>query len=190
MKNATKAILAALGTVALFVAALVVSREATQFFADLGWYQASAEAQSSRLREVVLFDNYDLNSTSFVYCDSGGPPTGVACSTGSAAGDGWITVQSEADKAVMVEIIALTVTGGIDFVIEGRLRNSGALGTGFQVWPSPDGTYRNETAAGSFGVQVPDSLYQLRVGMKIGTSDTAGTEDIEVVFNSFGGDLR
>src|SRR3990172_9762472 len=70
--------------------------------------------QSTSTNSIVLFaDAYDLDSTTTIYCDTGATyPTGTvaACSTGSAAGDGWITVSGYGNGAGVVGV------GGVDKV--------------------------------------------------------------------------
>lgn len=188
MKKALRIALFSVATIGVFAFALTVSREASRFFARHGWYQTEVQAQAGpRLREVVLFDNYDLNSTSFIYCDTGSPPAGVACSTGSATDDGWITVASEELKAFEIDIAALTATS-VEVQVEARLRDSGGNVHGFIIWPTTSPP-TSLTTTGADGASLSGAYYQIRVGIKI-TSDTAGAEDIEVVYNSFGRDRR
>src|SRR3990172_5213201 len=82
--------------------------------------------QSTSTNSIVLFaDAYDLDSTTTIYCDTGATyPTGTvaACSTGSAAGDGWITVSGYGNVAVIVDVDA--VDNNITVVVEARYRNA------------------------------------------------------------------
>lgn len=130
-------------------------------------------------RTQILFADFDVASTSLVYCNSGGAPTGIVCATGTGDDDGAVTVSGAQAKSFQVEIDAITATS-LDFVIEGRLL--GAENRWAQLWPASGS--QSETAAGSFIVQVPDWVNQVRLGVKV-TTDTAGAEDLDVVFNQY-----
>lgn len=142
--------------------------------------ETTVRAQSASIRSEAFFSAFDINSTSFNYCDSGAAEPGQVCTTGTAAGDGWLAVPNESTKSVQVEIDALTGTS-IEFVIEARLQD--ATGNA-QIWPATGD--RSETTTGTFIVQVPDAVYQMRVGVKM-TVDTAGAEDITATLNTYSG---
>src|SRR3972149_3572289 len=90
-----------------------------------------ALTQSTSTFSIVLFaDGYDLDSTSTIYCDTGATyPSGTvaACSTGSAAGDGWITVAGYGNVVVVVDVDA--VDNNITTVVEARYRNASPVTT-------------------------------------------------------------
>lgn len=142
-----------------------------------------AEAQgSNRIRSQFFWSTFDIASTTFVYCDTGGAEPGQVCTTGSAAGDGWIQVTNEELKAVEVEITTINATS-IEFIIQARL--SGAT-TAAQIWPATGN--RSETTTGAFIVQVPDAVYEMRVGVKV-TGDV-GAQSVSATLNSFAPDAR
>ena len=60
---------------------------------------ASAETKTKK-----LFDSYDLGSTRFVFTEAG--------DTGKE--DGWIPVGGDTHKTIIISIVRLGVTGGID----------------------------------------------------------------------------
>lgn len=142
------------------------------------------EAQSDQIRSQEFWDAFDIASTTFIYCETGGAQPGQACSTGSADGDGWITVGTDAAKAVQIDIATINATS-IEFIIEGRLFGA-AAGANAQIWPATGD--RSETAVGSFIVQVPDAVYEMRVGIKV-TGD-AGAQDVTATLNTFAPDAR
>jgi hypothetical protein len=139
----------------------------------------AAAQPANEPRVQILFADFDVASTSLVYCNSGGAPVGIACATGTADDDGAVTVAGSSPKAIQVEVDAITATS-LDFVIQGRLL--GAENRWAQIWPA-SGDHA-VTAVGSFIVQVPDWVNQVRLGVKVDT-DTAGAEDLDVVFNQF-----
>ncbi len=144
--------------------------------------EGSVEAQSQSLREQAIFVDFDVTSTSFVYCDSGGAPSGILCSTGSATDDGWLFVASEPNRAVQINIDTINATS-LDFIIQGRLQGQTVAA---QIWPATGD--RAETTTGSFIVQVPDAVAEIRVGVKIDT-DT-GVQDVDASLNTFAPDQR
>jgi cobalamin biosynthesis protein CbiD len=79
-----------------------------------------------------------------------------------------------------VEIDTISGTS-LDFKIEARLQ--GNEGQAAQIWPGSGD--HSETTTGSFIVQVPDIVYQVRIGVKI-TGDS-GTQNVDVVYNSVQG---
>lgn len=136
----------------------------------------NAAAQRRQIRSVQTFTNYDLDSTSFVYNDAGG----------TGANDGWIVVATETNRSMMIEINQLNVTGGIDFRIEARLQ--GGDQTAVIIWPSTPP--QNLTTTGGTLITFPEDVYQVRMGMKIGTADdgddlTVNAEDITITYESY-----
>lgn len=147
------------------------------FFAGL--YARPVRAQPVSVPRVqVLFADFDVTSTSFVFCDSGGAPTGIRCDSGTGDDDGAITVGGASPKAIQVEVDTINATS-LDFIIEGRLLS--AENQWAQIWPASGDLA--VTVAGSFIVQVPDWVNQVRLGVKIDTD--SGAQNIDAVFNLF-----
>lgn len=137
-------------------------------------FQVTGQIQEST---TLIFNNFALDATAALYCDTGNIPTGMsACASGTAAGDGWITVSKDRIPLVMILIDQLNVTGGLDFVIEGRINAETAVAI-YSV---------NHTATtDSEFVRVVEEVEQIRVGISIGTSDDgddsgANEEDITI----------
>lgn len=128
-------------------------------------------------RVQVIFSDFDATSTSFVFCDTGGI-TGIECASGTADDDGAITVGGASPKAIQVEVDTINATS-LDFIIEGRLLS--AENQWAQIWPASGDLA--VTVAGSFIVQVPDWVNQVRLGVKIDTD--SGAQNIDAVFNLF-----
>lgn len=139
-------------------------------------------AQGDPIRSEAFFTTFDVTATSFVYCDTGGPEEGQACSTGSAAADGWLTVPNQPSRSVQIDILTINAAS-LEFVIEARLRD---VTTAAQIWPATGD--RSETATGSFIVEVPDSIYQMRVGIKLTTD--SGAQSVTATLNTFASDSR
>jgi hypothetical protein len=142
----------------------------------------------------TVFDDYDLDSTSYVYCDTTDIPTGMsACASGTAAGDGWMVKAYNAHMGVSMELDQGNVTGGVDFRIEARFVNDdgSTYSDAIAIWPA-DGA-KNKTAFDGTEDEiqlVPDHVYQIRVGIKIGTADdgndlTTNLEQISVIVNQY-----
>ena len=83
---------------------------------------------ASAQKTSIIFENFDLDSTTELFCDtvtfSTSPPRGMdVCATGSAAEDGWIDARTEDFKGVVIIIDAMALTSGtIDVRIYGRVR--------------------------------------------------------------------
>src|SRR3990172_1505074 len=143
--------------------------------------------QSTSTNSIVLFaDAYDLDSTTTIYCDTGATyPTGTvaACSTGSAAGDGWITVSGYGNVAVIVDVDA--VDNNITVVVEARYRNASPVTTDTITIAD---AFDVISAAGTqtFVLNVPAD--QIRVGVSVAAGGEGVNEDLEViVYRSFNG---
>ena len=143
--------------------------------------------QSTSTNSIVLFaDAYDLDSTTTIYCDTGATyPTGTvaACSTGSAAGDGWITVSGYGNVAVIVDVDA--VDNNITVVVEARYRNASPVTTDTITI---DDAFDIISAAGvqTFVLNIPAD--QIRVGVSVAAGVEGTNEDLEViVYRSFNG---
>lgn len=139
-------------------------------------------AQQAEVRELVLLDQDDFNNTAFNYCLTAGTDQ-VACASGTAADDGWLTVPGEQKKSIQVQIDTLGGTSA-EFIIQGRNRG-GSSGLAAQIWPATgDRSVLSSEDPTSFTVEVPDSVYQIRIGFRM-TGSTAGTEDVTIIYNSF-----
>jgi len=143
--------------------------------------------QSTSTNSIVLFaDAYDLDSTTTIYCDTGATyPTGTvaACTTGSAAGDGWITVSGYGNVAVIVDVDA--VDNNITVVVEARYRNASPVTTDTITIAD---AFDVISAAGTqtFVLNVPAD--QIRVGVSVAAGGEGTDEDLEViVYRSFNG---
>ncbi len=124
-------------------------------------------------RSEVLFDDFDLTSASKVYSSA---------QTG-AAEEGWVTVPNEFTKAVEIRVNTLNGTS-IDCSIEGRLfQTTQSVTSESQIWPaSGDVVF---TTASSQIVEIPDSLWQLRVGCAV--VGDSGAQALTVLYNWFPG---
>lgn len=137
---------------------------------------ASAQKRSD------IFENYDLDSTTEIFCDTvtfaTNPPEGMGqCSTGSADEDGWIDSRTEDFKSVAIHIDALALTAGsIDVAIYGRVK----VGT----TPIQLGTTLSYTTVDTKIVVVPEAIRQIRIGIVInGTDDgDAADEDVSIYY--------
>src|SRR3990167_2903333 len=143
--------------------------------------------QSTSTNSIVLFaDAYDLDSTTAIYCDTGATyPTGTvaACTTGSAAGDGWITVSGYGNVAVIVDVDA--VDNNITVVVEARYRNASPVTTDTITIAD---AFDVISAAGTqtFVLNIPAD--QIRVGVSVAAGGEGTDEDLEViVYRSFNG---
>ncbi len=154
------------------------------------WFMSTALCYA---QAYTVFADYDLDSTSYVYCDTTDIPTGMsACASGVAAGDGWVVKSYNEHMGVSMEIDQVNVTGGLDFRIEARMLNDdGTYSKGIAIWPA-DGAKNKTLATGADDeVQlVPDHVYQIRVGIKIGTADDGNdagvnAEQISVIVNQY-----
>lgn len=159
-------------------------------FILVAWFMTTALAHA---QAYTVFDDYDLDSTSYVYCDTTDIPTNMsACASGVAAGDGWMIKGYNEYMSVAMEMDQGVVTGGVDFRIEARMLNDDATYTdAIAIWPA-DGA-KNKTAFDGTEDEiqlVPDHVYQIRVGIKIGSADdgndlTTNLEQISVVVNQY-----
>lgn len=129
----------------------------------------------------LLFDAFNPSAGTFVYCDSGSPPTGVTCSTGAAAGDGWIGVRGLDKKLVIIRPDTVSLTSGsIQATIEGRIEDSdGNWSTMTLIAPI-------DYAAAQSGqpVSVVENVEQIRVGLRINGTDDGVDDSVTVHFDS------
>jgi hypothetical protein len=133
-----------------------------------------------------VFDSYDLDVNTFVYCDPADIGQGItACATGAAATDGWIDVRNHGDKSVGVVLNEVAVTGGIIVTFEVRYQMEGGEFTDTITLMT---LIAKDTAlTDNQSVRIPDEVTQLRVGIRIGTADDGGDaveEDIDIVYNA------
>ena len=147
------------------------------------WASPSVLAQG---RISNIFNDYDLDSIAFVYCDPADIGVGIsACATGVAATDGWIDISGHAGKSVGIGIDVIGVVGGIIVTFEVRYQKEGGEFTS----PITLMTLIAKTTAttDNQSVRIPDEVSQLRVGIMIGTNDDGGdaiVEDIDVIYNA------
>ena len=132
---------------------------------------ASAESKTKK-----LFDSYDLDSARFVFTEVG--------DTGKE--DGWIPVGGDTDKVIIISVVRLDVTGGIDVKIEGRSSIPGGGWTKFVLHEL------NKTMpVARQHITLPRGKFdQLRAGLRIGGSDDASdtgeaAENITVTYYTF-----
>lgn len=127
-----------------------------------------------------IFENYDLDSTTEIFCDtvtfSTTPPEGMtACSTGSAAEDGWVDARTEDFKGIAVHVDALALTAGsIDVRVYGRVKTG--------TTPIPLSLTIAYTTVTRQYIVVPEAVFQVRVGIRINGIDDgdASPEDISI----------
>jgi hypothetical protein len=135
---------------------------------------------ASAQKTSYIFQNYQLDSTSEIFCDTvtfaTTPPEGMAqCSTGSAAEDGWIDTRQEDFKSVAILIDAISLTAGmIDVTLYGRV----AVGQ----TPIKIGTTQMYTTTDGKIIVVPEALRQIRIGLVINGTDGVGDEDVSITY--------
>ena len=128
----------------------------------------------------IVFENFDLDSTSELFCDTGQSalPRGmVQCSTGTADEDGWIDARTEDFKTVAIHIDALALTSGsIDVAIYGRVKTG--------TTPIQLGTTQDYTTVTTQSVVVPEAMRQIRIGLVINGVDDgdAADEDVSIYY--------
>jgi hypothetical protein len=136
------------------------------------------------LPPVNIFTNFDIASTSFVYCDTGDIPAQMsACSTGTAANDGWLPIGGNKDPMIAILTSAISVTGTLEATIEVRYFNDNSTKTtaitifDFASIDAADGT--DDQA-----IKIIEGAVEMRVGIRINGTDT-GTQAVTVVYNAF-----
>lgn len=128
----------------------------------------------------IVFENFDLDSTSELFCDTGQSflPRGmVQCTTGTADEDGWIDARTEDFKTVAIHIDALALTSGsIDVAIYGRVKTG--------TTPIQLGTTQDYTTVSTQSVVVPEAMRQIRIGLVINGVDDgdAADEDVSIYY--------
>ncbi len=126
----------------------------------------------------AIFTNYDLDATAYTYCNSASIPSQipVCVTTGQAATDGWFTVTNDEKRTIQASIDQIVVTGGIDVTIEGKITGATSIVT---IWT--DNVTTADTDNDTIAIQ--EDVYQLRVGIKIGTADDGGdlTTNLEII---------
>ncbi len=140
---------------------------------DLGLALASS-------RTKIMFDAFDVAAGTFVYCDVASPPTGVTCTTGAAADDGWLQVRGMDAKRIIIrpDIVSLAA-GTIEVTIEARTTDS-------------DGNFATETsiapinyaaAQAGQGVRIVENVEQIRVGLRINGADDGVPDSVTVHYD-------
>ncbi len=131
-----------------------------------------------------IFENYDLDSTSEIFCDTAtfvaSPPESMTtCATGSAAEDGWLDARTEDFKGIAIHIDVMALTSGtIDVAVYGRVK----VGTtAIQL-----GTTQAFAAAATQYIVVPEAVRQIRVGIVINGVDDGDAADEDVSFYYYG----
>lgn len=134
---------------------------------------------------VSIFDGFDLDTNTFVYCDTTAIPAGMsACTTGAAVGDGWLTVGRDSRKVFGLFIDQLLVVGGIIGQLEGRMLKADGTYTSVAILVTllaKTLTTQNQV------ILVPEGFEQVRFGIRIGTNDDGGdatTELVDVIYNN------
>ncbi len=100
--------------------------------------------------------------------------------------DGWIPIGGDTHKTIIISIVRLDVTGGIDVRIEGR---SSVPGGGWSKFVLHELNKTKPVARQH--ITLPTGKFdQLRVGLRIGCSDDASdtgdaAENITVTYNTF-----
>lgn len=123
---------------------------------------APVQAQAiDRLRPIVLMADYDLDATTYVYCNAGN----ASC----ASSGGWVTAWGYGQVDVTFQIDQMDVTGGIDFKVE--CQDGTTTSTPVNVYPGTAGGATNYTATGAVRIVISEPWYQCRVGVKIGSAD-------------------
>lgn len=118
---------------------------------------AYGQAAMDRERKVTLITDYDLDSTTYTFCNT---------TCGTLAASGWLYTWGVDQTSFFFHLDQMVVTGGIDMKIECR---EDAASTVTTVYTSP-----NYTSTGTIRVIIPENYYQCRMGFKIGTSDDGG----------------
>ncbi len=136
---------------------------------------------ASAQKTSIVFENFDLDSTTELFCDTGQSslPRGMdQCTTGTDDEDGWIDARTEDFKGVAIHIDAMALNAGtIDVQIYGRVR---AGTTEIALLAAP----LDFASADTQYVVVPEALRQVRIGLVInGTDDGDGAdEDISIYY--------
>ena len=137
---------------------------------------------ASAQKRADIFENYDLDSTMEIFCDTvtfaTSPPSGMEqCDTGMAAEDGWIDSRTEDFKTVAIIIDDIDLTAGmIDVTLYGRVKEGHT--------PIKIGTTQSYTTEDTKIIVVPEALRQIRIGIVInGTDDgDAADEDVSIYY--------
>lgn len=133
-----------------------------------------------------ILNDYDLDDeVGFIYCDPANVGALIgACTTGLAAGDGWIDTRGHSCKTVGIAIDALVVVGGVDITFEVRYQKEDGTFTA----PITLMNLINKATAvtDNQSVRIPDEVMQFRVGIVIGTNDDADVvdDDIDIIYNA------
>ena len=142
----------------------------------------SVASLASAQKTSVVFENYDLDSTTEIFCDTGQAqlPEGMnQCTTGSAAEDGWIDARQEDFKTVAIHIDAVALTAGmIDVAVYGRVKEG--------TTPIKLGVTLSYTTTDAKALVVPEAMRQIRIGIVINGTDDGDAADEDVTFIYYG----
>lgn len=135
-----------------------------------------------------IFVDFDVDSTSYVYCDTTAIPAEMsACASGTAANDGWVPVNS-IYKAIQITLDQLsTDTAGIDYIVYGRLYGE-TIGDVIVAEATLADAVEGEATV--IVLNQDELVNEIRVGLKINTADDgtdtgADIEEITVVYQDF-----
>lgn len=128
----------------------------------------------------IIFDAFNPTAETFVYCDTG-DPQGLICTTGAAAGDGWLRVPGLDGKIVVIRPDTVSLTSGtIQFTVEGRFQDKDGN------WATMDLIALIDFAAAQAGhpvAVVERAVEEIRVGVRINGTDDGVDDSITVHFN-------
>lgn len=136
------------------------------------------------VRPVKVFDAFDVDDVTFVYCVPSAPVPFVACDTlgaGDGDDDGWIGVRGMSEKEIIVRVDAIELDDpgveSLQFTIEGRwVDSSGTRATATLIAPID----KLVVAAGQT-VRIPENVEEIRVGVRINGLDDGGDAVVESV---------
>jgi len=138
----------------------------------------TVETQSTSTTSIVLFpDATDITSLTNIFCDTGSTypaDTVLACTTGSAADDGFIDVAGFGNVVIVVDVDAVDDT--IDVDVEARYRDQTTPGTDTQLIHS----FTSITTAGVSTHTLIIPADQIRVGVRVNAT-TGSAEDVEII---------
>jgi hypothetical protein len=139
------------------------------------------------VRPVRVFNAFDVDATTFVYCVPATPVAFVACDTlgaGAGADDGWVNVRGMSIREAVLRIDAMALTAGtIEFTVEGRWTDAaGTKATATLISPI------DKAAAGPGQVVViAENVEEMRIGVRIDGTDDADAvpESVTIHVESF-----
>ena len=128
----------------------------------------------------ILFDAFNPSAGTFVYCDTA-DPQGLICTTGAAAGDGWLRVAGLDGKVIVIrpDTISL-VSGTIQFTVEGRVQDAAGNWATMDIIAPID---FDAAQAGHPVAIVERAVEEIRVGVRINGTDDGVDDSITVHFS-------